>query len=236
MRLLHLPGAREPALARRRRLRAERRTLVIAVAALLTSGAVAVTEVGRVWRRGSAPLPIEAVGEPDSEAAARLAAAGAEAFGQTVEVAVRGYQEGSRRENALLNLLGSFTIAWAIIRLSTHTIRRRGRFGPFGDLVVGRHHIHHFVPGIAIAFVSGGASVVGRSAELDRWLAVPFGTGVALTLDESALLLKLDDVYWTEEGIVSVQISLAVVSMLSALALALRVLRRGERAVLEDAS
>ena len=39
---------------------------------------------------------------------------------------------------------------------------------------------------------------------------------MALTLDESALLLKLDDVYWTEEGIVSVQISLAVVSMLSA--------------------
>jgi urease accessory protein UreE len=75
---------------------------------------------------------------------------------------------------------------------------------------------------------------VGRSAALDRWLAIPFGTGVALTLDESALLLKLDDVYWTEEGIVSVQISLAVVSMLSALALALRVLRRGERVVLED--
>jgi hypothetical protein len=234
VRLPHLPGAREPALARRRRLRAERRTLVIAAAALLTSGAVAVTEVGRVWRRGSAPLPIEAVGEPDSEAAARLAAAGAEALGQTVEVAVRGYQEGSTRENAMLNLLGSFTLAWAIIRLSTHTIRRRGRFGPFGDLVVGRHHIHHFVPGIAIAFLSGGASVVGRSAELDRWLAVPFGTGVALTLDESALLLKLDDVYWTEEGIVSVQISLAVVSMLSALALALRVLRRGERVVLEE--
>jgi hypothetical protein len=234
VRLPHLTGAREPALARRRRLRAERRTLVIAAAALLTSGAVAVTEVGRVWRRGSAPLPTEAVGEPDSEAAARLAAAGAEALGQTVEVAVRGYQEGSTRENALLNLLGSFTLAWAIIRLSTHTIRRRGRFGPFGDLVVGRHHIHHFVPGIAIAFLSGGASVVGRSAELDRWLAVPFGTGVALTLDESALLLKLDDVYWTEEGIVSVQISLAVVSMLSALALALRVLRRGERVVLEE--
>jgi hypothetical protein len=236
VRLLHQPGAREPARARRRRLRAERRTQAIAIAALLSSGAVAVTEVGRVWRRGSAPLPIEAVGEPDSEAAARLAAAGAEALGQTVEVAVRGYREGSRRENALLNLLGSFTLAWAVIRLSTHTIRRRGRFGPFGDLVVGRHHIHHFVPGIAIAFLTGGASVVGRSADLDRWLAVPFGTGVALTLDESALLLKLDDVYWTEEGIVSVQISLAVVSMLSMLALALRMLRRGERAVLVEAT
>ena len=234
MRLPHLPGAREPARARRRRLRAVRRTRAIAVAALLTGGAVAGTEVARVWRRGSAPLPTEAVGEADSEAAARLAAAGAEALGQTVEVAVRGYQEGSTRENALLNLLGSFTLAWAIVRLSTHTIRRRGRFGPFGDLVLGKHHIHHFVPGIAIAFVAGGASVVGRSAALDRWLAIPFGTGVALTLDESALLLKLDDVYWTEEGIVSVQISLAVVSMLSAVVLALRMLRRGERVVLDE--
>jgi hypothetical protein len=58
---------------------------------------------------------------------------------------------------------------------------------------------------------------------------------VALTLDESALLLKLDDVYWTEDGIVSVQISLAAVALLSALALALRLLRRGERVVLLEA-
>jgi urease accessory protein UreE len=74
--------------------------------------------------------------------------------------------------------------------------------------------------------------VVSRREELDPWLAIPFGVGVALTLDESALLLKLDDVYWTEDGIVSVQISLAAVAMLSSLTLVLRVLRRGERAVL----
>ena len=240
MRLPHLPGAREPALARRRRLRAERRTRGIAVAALVTGGAVAATELGRVWSRGSAPLPTEAAGidgdmaRIDSEAAARIAAAGAEAFGQTVEVAVRGYQEGTTRENALLNLLGSFTLTWAFVRSSTHAIRRRGRFGPFGDLVLGQHHIHHFVPGIALAFLSGGASVVSRNEALDPWLAIPFGAGVALTLDESALLLKLDDVYWTEEGIVSVQISLAMVSMLSAVVLALRLLRRGERVVLEE--
>jgi len=235
VRLPHLPGAREPARARRRRLRAERRTLGIAFAALLTGGAVAAGELAHVWRRGSAPLPHEAV-HGDSEDAARIAAAGAEAIGQTVEVAVRGYQEGSSRENALLNLLGSFTLSWAVVRLSTHTIRRRGRFGPFGDLVLGQHHIHHFVPGIVLAFASGGAAVVSRNATLDPWLALPFGAGVALTLDESALLLKLDDVYWTEEGIVSVQISFAVVSMLSAVVLALRMLRRGERVVLEDGS
>jgi hypothetical protein len=234
VRLPHLPGAREPARARRRRLRAERRTRGIAVAALVTGGTVAGSELARVWRRGSAPLPIEAATGADGEAAARIAAAGAEALGQTVEVAVRGYQKGSARENALLNLLGSFTLSWAVVRLSTHAIRRRGRFGPFGDLVLGQHHIHHFVPGILIAFVSGGASVVARNKSLDQWLALPFGAGVALTLDESALLLKLDDVYWTEEGIVSVQISLAVVSMLSAVVLVLRLLRRGERIVLDD--
>jgi hypothetical protein len=241
VRLPHLPGAREPALARRRRLRAERRTRGIAFAALLTGGTVAASEIGRVWRRGSAPLPTEVavmdsdmVHRIDPEAAARIAAAGAEAFGQTVEVAVAGYQQGSAGENALLNLLGSFTLTWAFVRTSTHTIRRRGRFGPFGDLVLGQHHIHHFVPGILLAFLAGGASVVSRNAALDPWLAVPFGAGVALTLDESALLLKLDDVYWTEEGIVSVQISLTVVSMLSAVVLALRLLRRGERVVLAD--
>jgi hypothetical protein len=223
VRLPHLPGAVEPPLARRRRLRAERRTWALAVAALGAGGTLAVSEVLRVWHRGSAPLPAHT----DD-----VAAAGAEAFGQALEVAVRGYQEGSERENALLSLLGSFALTWALVRSSTHVIRRRGRWGPFRDIVLGSHHIHHFVPGIGLAFLAGGAAVVSRGEALGPWLPPAFGIGVALTLDESALLLKLDDVYWTEEGIVSVQISCAAVAMLSALALVLRVLRRGERVVL----
>ena len=66
-------------------------------------------------------------------------------------------------------------------------------------------------------------------------LAIPFGSGVALTLDESALLLRLDDVYWTEEGIVSVHITFTTLAILSALLLGLRVLRRGEAEVLPPA-
>jgi hypothetical protein len=223
VRLPHRPGAVEPPLARRRRLRAERRTWALAVAALGAGGTLVVSEVLRVWHRGAAPLPAHT----DD-----VAAAGAAAIGQTVEVAVRGYQQGSARENVLLNMLGSFTLTWALVRFSTHLIHRRGRWGPFRDVMFGPDHIHHFVPGITLAFLAGGASVVSRRQSLDRWLAIPFGTGVALTLDESALLLKLDDVYWTEEGIVSVQISLAAVALLSVFTLALRVLRRGERAVL----
>src|SRR3712207_7884376 len=48
------------------------------------------------------------------------------------------------------------------------------------------------------------------------------------TLFRSALLLELDDVYWTERGVVSVQITLAAIALLASLALTLRMLRRGE--------
>jgi hypothetical protein len=58
---------------------------------------------------------------------------------------------------------------------------------------------------------------------------------MGLTLDESALLLELDDVYWTREGLLSVQITLAVMAVLAALALGLRFLRRGEEVVLDAA-
>ena len=55
-----------------------------------------------------------------------------------------------------------------------------------------------------------------------------------MTLDESALLLDLDDVYWTEDGIISVQIALGALGSLSALILVLRLLHRGEGRVLSD--
>jgi hypothetical protein len=98
---------------------------------------------------------------------------------------------------------------------------------------VGRRHIHHFVPGIVIAFVSGAAAILIHDERLEPWLAVPFGAGMGLTLDESALLLELEDVYWSREGLLSVQITLAVIAMLGALALGLRFLWRGEQVVLE---
>jgi hypothetical protein len=219
--VLRRPGSA----ARRRRQLAERRTRALAAAAVLTTGAVVTAEVARVWRRGDAPLPADT---DDVVLAAE------QAIEQAVEVAKAGYRGGSTRENALLNLLLAFCGTFAAVRGSTTIIRRRGRFGPFRNVVVGEHHIHHFVPGITLAFLAGGISIVARDERLDPILAVPFGAGVALTLDESALLLTLDDVYWTEEGVVSVQITLATLAMLSALALVLRVLRRGEAEVLDS--
>jgi hypothetical protein len=191
---------------------------------VLTTGGLVGGELARVWRRGEAPLP--------SETSDVVAAAGT-ATRQTVEVAVEGYRGGTLRENALLNMLLSFNVAWLLVRLSTHVIRRRGKFGPFRNAMFGRTHVHHFVPGIVLALLAGGGAIVSRNEAIEPYLAVPFGVGAALTLDESALLLRLDDVYWSEEGILSVQISLASLALVSATALATRVLRRGERQVLE---
>jgi hypothetical protein len=97
---------------------------------------------------------------------------------------------------------------------------------------VGRRHIHHYVPGIVIAFVAGTGAILSRNERLEPVLAVPFGVGMGLTLDESALLLDLEDVYWSREGLLSVQITLTVIALLGALALGLRFLRRGEEVVL----
>jgi hypothetical protein len=194
-----------------------------ALAVVGTTGVIGV-EVLRVWRRGSAPLPHEA----DDV----LAAAG-EATRQTVEVAVEGIRLGSLRENAALSLLVSFNTFWLLTRISTSTIRRKGRWGPFRDARVGRTHVHHFVPGIALMMLAGGVSIASADERLDPILAIPFGWGAAMTLDESALLLALDDVYWSEEGVLSVQVALATSAVASAIAIATRVFRRGEQQVLD---
>jgi hypothetical protein len=212
---------------RRRRARGwqpDRATLALALAAGTITAAVTAAQFGRVWRRGSAPLPQEA---DDVLAAAEEAAA------ETVETAVVGYQEGSARENAMFNLLASFATSFMLARGITSLLRARRSVGPFRSLKVGRRHIHHFVPGIALAFGAGAAAIVTDNEEIESSLAIPFGVGMGLTFDESALLLELEDVYWSPEGLLSVQISLSAISILGALALGMRFLRRGEQLVLE---
>jgi hypothetical protein len=212
---------------RRRPLAPGRGTLALGALATGAVAAVIIIEVRRAWRRGSAP----ALRETDHPL---LAAE--EAVADAARVARVGYQEVSTRENAMFNMLASFVGSFVVIRSVTFALRRRRSIGPFRNVRVGRRHIHHFVPGIVIAFASGAAAILTRDERVEPWLAVPFGVGMGLTLDESALLLELEDVYWTREGLLSVQITLAVMAMLGALALALRFLWRGEQVVLEPPS
>jgi hypothetical protein len=209
---------------RRRPLAPGRGTLVLGVLASGGVAAVVVGEVGRVWKRGRAPLP------PDAD---DLLLAAEEAVVETADVARVGYREVSTRENSMFNLLTSFAATFLTVRSITYMLRERRTVGPFRNVRLGRRHIHHFVPGIVIAFAAGAAAILTRDEDLEPWLALPFGVGMGLTLDESALLLELEDVYWSREGLLSVQITLAVMSLLGALALGLRVLRRGEEVVLD---
>jgi hypothetical protein len=208
---------------RRRQLAPGRGTLALGAAATAAFGAVMLAELRRVWRRGSAP----ALGETEHPL---LAAE--EAVAETARVARAGYREGSTRENSTFNLLTSFATTFILARTVTYALRRRATVGPFRNVRVGRRHIHHYVPGIVIAFVAGTGAILSRNERLEPVLAVPFGVGMGLTLDESALLLDLEDVYWSREGLLSVQITLTVIALLGALALGLRFLRRGEEVVL----
>jgi hypothetical protein len=78
------------------------------------------------------------------------------------------------------------------------------------------------------------AALTAGSERAKAALAVPFGVGMGLTMDEAALLLDLEDVYWTRQGLVSVQVSLGVTATLAAAILGLRVLRRGEEKGVEE--
>lgn len=149
------------------------------------------------------------------------------AAADTVGVAVRGYSEAPRYETVLFNLLAGFLGSFALVRLSTWAIREER--GPFRNVKIKGRHIHHFVPGILLAFTSGTAGLLTDDDKLEQQLAIPMGAGIGLTFDEAALLLDLRDVYWSREGLLSIQLSLGATAILSIAILTLRMLRRGER-------
>jgi hypothetical protein len=193
------------------------------VLGILAGGAVITVmgaELTRVWRLGMLPRSRQISSEEDRKAKPL----------EAVAVLREGYGVSRTRENSLFNMLASFTVAFGITRGITWTIRTKGGIGPIKDVVVGDRHIHHFLPGGILALAAGGFAIGTKGDKLDKYLAFPFGVGVALVLDESALLLELDDVYWTEEGVLSVQIAFAAIALLSALAYLIRMLRHNEGA------
>jgi hypothetical protein len=197
--------------------RSERATVGLAAVALGGVGAVLVGQYGRLLQR-------RAHDHGDGEALVEAAPAAAL---DTVNVAVSGYEATPRSETVLFNLLSGFLGAFALVRVSTWGIR--DRWWPFENVKVGGRHIHHFVPGILIAFASGTAALLTDNDALEDRLAIPMGAGMGLTFDEAALLLDLRDVYWTREGLLSVQLSLGATAILSIAILTQRMLRRGER-------
>ncbi|MFA4966387.1 MAG: hypothetical protein WC709_12260 [Thermoleophilia bacterium] len=109
----------------------------------------------------------------------------------------------------LFVLLLGFIITFALARLNTRLARARTRGGApsgAGSIVTpGGLHIHHSVFGIVALVVAGILEfAVQPGSPWVELLALGFGSGAALTLDEFALILHLEDVYWTGEGRTSI--------------------------------
>jgi hypothetical protein len=200
----------------------------LAALAVGTAGTVIVGELARLAQRRRRREP-----DPDGviESAGHAIGTAGRATQDAVAVAIEGYEAAPRRETVLFNLLSGFVGSFALMRLSTWG--QRGGWWPFGGVRLGGRHIHHFVPGILLAFGSGAAGLLSANESAETALAFPFGAGLGLTFDEAALLLDLRDVYWTREGVLSVQVSFGLVAILGGTILALRMLRRGERRVEE---
>jgi hypothetical protein len=103
-------------------------------------------------------------------------------------------------QRAGLILLLAMLLSFGFIRLSTRMIRAQVSWWP-GNVSPGGLHIHHLVFGIILMMLAGFTAFAVEPAS--PWFEIAagaFGVGMGLTLDEFALWLYLDDVYWSEEG------------------------------------
>lgn len=121
----------------------------------------------------------------------------------------------------------AFIVTFFITRTITRYIRATaGRTGPrkwwqpHNISGKGGTHIHHAVFGVILVLVAGLAMVtMANTGTRDQFItaAIFFGIGAALVLDEFALILHLQDVYWTEDGRTSVDavfVAVAVAGLL----------------------
>jgi hypothetical protein len=111
-----------------------------------------------------------------------------------------------RPHRRLLLASVSFFLTFLAVRLLVASITHH--IGPFGYVETGGTHVHHLVWGILLLLISGYATLAeaGTGDEpvsilISRTLAIAYGAGAALTLDEFALWLHLDPLaYWSSQG------------------------------------
>lgn len=125
-------------------------------------------------------------------------------------------------ERAAILSWGAFTVTFAGVRALTHWIRR-GHGPAGGGMSLHGHHFHHY--NLGIAGLAGLGALAVRAEALERIgehpaLPLSYGAATALIADEAALLLDLQDVYWSPQGRESVEIATGVIG-LGGLAIAL---------------
>jgi hypothetical protein len=124
--------------------------------------------------------------------------------------------QDERRERLFLASV-AFLVTFGIVRGITHLIR--AGIGPFHNVTSGGLHIHHLVWGILLLLVVGYVwllEVGVGSTWVASLTAIAFGVGAALTLDEFALWLNMQDVYWDRQGRESIDAVIIFGGLLSA--------------------
>lgn len=114
------------------------------------------------------------------------------------------------RQSAVLSWL-AFGTTFAVVRAITYSIRH-GR-GPLRNLTPGGLHLHHYLWGIGLVSGVGGVALRGSDrAHRHPATAIAYGVGMALIVDEFALLLDLRDVYWAKQGRWSVDLGVGLIA------------------------
>ena len=99
-------------------------------------------------------------------------------------------------QRAGLVLLGSLLLSFLFIRTSARLMRSpKVPWWP-GSITTGGLHVHHLVPGIVLLLLAGFLMALQPASPWFELVAAAFGIGAGLTLDEYALWLHLEDVYW----------------------------------------
>jgi len=128
------------------------------------------------------------------------------------EIATAYREELEPRERSVLWSWIGFTATFATVRAITYSIRD-GR-GPFHNLSVGGEHLHHYMWGIGMVSAVGAVAVAGPERHRRHpAFALTYGAGLALIVDEFALLLDLKDVYWARQGRLSVDLGAGLVAL-----------------------
>ncbi|MCV7398975.1 hypothetical protein H7K24_02270 [Mycobacterium fragae] len=115
-------------------------------------------------------------------------------------------------ERAAVLAWAAFTVTFTGLRALTHWIHA-GHGPTGGGIKLGSRHFHHYNIGIALLSAVGAVGL--RGSETQRRhpaAAVAFGAANAMIIDELALLLDLEDVYWKAEGRESVDVAVGLIA------------------------
>lgn len=115
-------------------------------------------------------------------------------------------------EQALLVAWSAFGVTFGITRAITYWLHvGHGPVG--GGIMIGGRHVHHYNLGIALLAAVGAIALRGKELHRHHPLtATAYGSGTALIVDELALLIDLQDVYWAQEGRRSVDAAIGLIA------------------------